>query len=367
VRNWAHLRQPYVAIAQSSAFVSHIAERRTDVPSRAASATAPPRAPTAEPAGGIEVYGLGTVPPSTADASEINQYVIAATHGAYDRWKAVLLDGSDSRARAIGLVLQRIEFLRNGSAVQAEESRDELIQLAAGGTDPAVYAIAAGLCKTGLSDADTAGACQRISLAQWARLDPDNAVPWIAVAQGARTRGDTHAEASAFARAAAAHKIDNSGESLLSFAITEMPPDATPLEKSALTIELIGYEAAWARPELSEILRYCSVAAVEQDETRKECKAVAELLVGPGTTLLNFVLGGGLGERVGWPAERVQQIAAEREALLRIESDNEQNLWSCETLSRVNEFIDKRLRQGEISALRELKDQRERPGQPVNN
>jgi hypothetical protein len=110
-----------------------------------------------------------------------------------------------------------------------------------------------------------------------------------------------------------------------------------------------------------------SVAAVDQDETSKECSAIAELLVGPGTTLLSFGLGGRLGERVGWPTERVHQIAAEREALLRILSDNEQNLWSCDTLSRVNEFIDKRLRQGEITALRELKDQRERPGQPVSN
>jgi hypothetical protein len=305
------------------------------------------------------------VPATTADANDINQYVIATTREAYDRWKVTLLDSSDLRARAIGLVLQRAEFLRNNSAVQADESRDELVQLAAGGQDAAVYAVAAGLCRTGLSDADAAGSCQRITLTGWARLDPDNAVPWIAIAQSARARGDANAEASAFARAAAARTIDNSGESLLSFALSEMPRDATPLEKSALTIEFIGYETAWGRPEISEIGRYCSPTAVHQNATRKECNAVAELLVGPGTTMLYFSFGGTLGQRVGWPAERVRQVVDEKEALLQLETRNEQNLWSCDTVSRVNAFIVERERVGEIAALRGLRDQREPSGQPV--
>jgi hypothetical protein len=80
-----------------------------------------------------------------------------------------------------------------------------------------------------------------------------------------------------------------------------MPQDATPLEKSALTIELIGYEAAWGRPEISEI------------------------------------------------------------ALQQLETSNERNLWSCDTVSRVNTFIVEREQLGEIGALRELRDRREPP------
>jgi len=367
VMGWLHRNQLPEVARRSSAPAPHVAERRIDVsPHDDSTTTAPPRASTAEPASGIEVCGFGKVPATTADANDINQFVIGKTRKAHERWKVTLLDSSDLRARAFGLVLQRVEFLRDDFVAQADESRDELVQLAAGGNDAAVYAITAGLCQTGFSDADAAGACQRISLTEWARLDPDNAVPWIAIAQAARTRGDTSAEASAFARAAAARRIDNSSVSLLSFAMAETPRDATPLEKSALTSELIGHEAAWGRPEISEIGRYCSVTAVHQDETRKECNAVAELLVGPGTTMLYFSFGGTLGERVGWPAERVRQIADEKEALRQLETSNERDLWSCDTVSRMNAFIVEMGRVGEIGALRELRDQREPSGQTVS-
>jgi hypothetical protein len=366
VMGWLHRRQSREVAAISPPSPPRAAERRIDVlRPDVFSTAASPRAATAELANGTEVCGFGNVPATTADANDINQYVFEKTRKTYDRWKTALLDSSDLRARTIGLTLQRIESRRDDSAAQADVSRDELVQLAAGGNDATVYGIAAGLCQTGFPDADAAGACQRISLTEWARLDPDNAVPWIAIAQAARATGDTRAEASAFARAAAARKFDNFSESLLSFAANEMPQDATPLEKLALTIELIGAEAAWGRPVV-EIMRYCSVDSVKQDEPRKECNAVAELLVGPGTTLLNVGLGAKLGERVGWPAERVGQITAEKDALLQLAISNERNPWSCDTVSRTNALMAERAQVGELEALRELRDRREHLRQPVS-
>jgi hypothetical protein len=367
VMGWLHRRQPREVAAISPPPPSGAVERRIDVlRPDVFTVVAPTHAATAEPASGIEVCGFGNVPATTADANDINQYVLEKTRKTYDRWKAALLDSSDLRVRTIGLALQWTESRREDSVAQTDESRAELVQLAAGGSDATVYGIAAGLCQTGFADTDAAAACQRLSLTEWARLDPDNMVPWIALAQAARTRGDTRAEASAFARAAAARKIDNFSESLLSFAINEMPQGATPLEKLALTIELIGAEAAWGRPVV-EIMRYCSVDAVKQDEPRKECNAVAELLVGPGTTLLDVGLGGRLGERVGWPAERVQKIAAEKDALLQLAISNERNPWSCDTVSRTNALIAERAQVGELEALRELRDQREHTRQPVGH
>ena len=370
VVGWLHWRQPRevsAPLSSSAPPATQVAEPRIRASRDAGStATASPHAATAKPASGAEVCGFGNVPATIADVNDTNQYVIAVTRKTHDRWKAALLDSSDLRARAIGLVLQRTESLRDDSAAQADVSRDELVQLAAGGNDATVYGIAAGLCQTGFPDADAAGACQRISLPEWARLDPDNAVPWIAIAQAARTRGDTRAEASAFARAAAARKIDNFSESLLSVAINEMPQDAIPLEKWVLTIQLVGAEAAWDRPVI-EIMRYCSVDAVKQDETRKECNAVAELLVGPGTTMLHYGLGGRLGERVGWPAERVHQIAAESDVLRQLVTSNDSNPWSCDTVSTINALYVERQRVGELAALRELRDRRESPSRPVSH
>ena len=320
---------------------------------------------TAEPPVAPGDCGLTKVPPTADDASENDQPTIAASSKTHDRWEAALLDSSDSRARAIGLVIRRMELIRAGSTVPAEESRDELVQLAAGAGDPAVYAIAVGLCRTPSSDANMAGACQRISLAEWTRLDPDNAVPWILTAQAARRRSDTQAEAIAFARAANTHKIDNSGDSLLSFGLTEVPQDITPTQRTALAIELVGIEAAWGGPELSEISRYCSADAVRRDEAHKECDAVAELLVNHGGTILNLGLGVRIGERVGWSSERLQGLSQEREALFRVLPDERQG-WSCETVYKMNEFIDKRAQLGELGALRDIRDRRAPSSQPMS-
>jgi hypothetical protein len=317
----------------------------------------PPRVPSASGAASPEGCGIVKATHTTDDDSESDDLVISATPQTHDRWRAALLDSADSRARAIGLVIRRVGQVRDGSVVQAEESRDEVVQLAAGAGDPAVYAIAIGLCRAPSSDANMTGACRRISLSEWTRLDPDNAVPWILTAQAARARNDTQAEAVAFARAADTHKIDNSSDSLLSFGLTELPPDITPAEKMSLAVELIGIEAAWEGPELSEISRYCAADALRWDETHKECNAVAELLVNHGSTLINFGLGTRIGERLGWSSERLQDLSQERAALLRLLTDEESG-WSCEKVYRVNEFIDKRAQLGELEALRDLRDRR---------
>jgi hypothetical protein len=324
--------------------------------------------PHVTPAGGpasVEECGITELPPPDADVSESYDQVIAAAPESHKRWEAALLDSSDSHARAVGLLIRRFELLRAGSPVQAEESRDELVQLAAGAGDPALYALAVGQCGKSSADADAAGACQRISLSEWARLDPDNAEPWIATAQAARARNDTQAEAVAFARAADTHKIENESASLLSFGLAELPQGITPAEKMSLSIELIGFEAGWAGPELSEIGRYCSVEAVRRDETHKECDAVAELLVNHGGTILNLGLGVRIGERVGWPSERVKEILREREALFRLIPD-ERHGWSCDTVYRTNEFIDKRTQLGELGALRDIRDARASSSQPMS-
>jgi hypothetical protein len=322
-----------------------------------------PHVPPKQRAAKVDECGITRIP-STAtrdgesDAdSEDDDLVISATPETRHRWEAALLDSSDSRARAIGLVIRRTESVRAGSIVQAEESRDELVQLAAGSSDPAVYAIAFGLCRMPFPGASTAGACQRISLSEWTRLDPDNAVPWILAAQAARTRNDTQAETDAFARAADTHRIDNYSDSLLSFGLTEVPRDITPAEKTSLAVELVGYEAAWGGPELSEISRFCAADALRRDETHKECNSVAELLVNHGSTLINFSFGTRIGERVGWPSERLQGLSQERDALIELGTDEEQG-WSCEKVHRVNEFIEKRAQLGELAAIRELRDRR---------
>lgn len=332
----------------------HIAgRRRFDLPPQKISATTPPVAPAVESATGMQVCGLGRVLPATADADNINEYVEGVTREAHERWEAALFDSSDGRARAVGFVVQSFEYRRSNLLVQAEESRDELARLAATGKEPTVYALALGLCRTYLSDPVTEGACARLSLSEWTHVDPDNAEPWIAVAQAARRSGDLSAEASAFERAAAAHSMDNSSESLFSVGLTEIPQDVTPLEKAAITTEFFGYMAAWAQPGFREISEYCSAEALQQDNTRNECNAVAELLVDHRSTILNSMVGARVGERVGWPAERVSRLRGEREAMIGFDPISHQEPWSCQSVSRLNAYMERRMQVGEREAIRE--------------
>jgi hypothetical protein len=325
----------------------------------------PPRVPSASGAASPDGCGIIKVPSPDADGSGSYERVIAASPETHDRWEAALLDSSDSHARAVGLMIRRAALLRTDSPAQAEEPRDELVQLAAGAGDPALYALAVGLCRKSSSDVDTVGACQRISPSEWARIDSDNAVPWILAAQAARNRNDTEAEATSFSRAANAHKLDDYSDSLLSFGFAELPQGIAPAEKTSLAIELIGYEAAWGVPELREISTYCSDTALRRDETHKECDAVAELLVDQGATILTLGVGIRLGGRVGWSPERLKDLSQERDALFGILRDEPRSV-SCETVNRMNAFFDSRTQLGELEALRDIRDRHALSSRPVS-
>lgn len=335
---------------------------------------------------GAEICGIGRLPPSV-DPADINNYVEAKTRAARDRWEAALLNSADLHARAVGLLLQSGgERVSRESAVKAAEARDELVQLAAGGNDPVVYSLALGVCRahrstmsavvaadtdvvtlsqgeegSGDTSSSTAaansditaslGACTRLSLSQWARLDPDNAAPWLAMAQVARDTGDATSEAADLDHAAQAQKMENSGKLMLSLARSEMPQDLSPLEKSAAAIDFIGHEAASAGP-FGELTRYCTVSAIQQAHVRTQCDALATLLVDHGLTLLEFSIGQRLGARVGWSQERLGELSRERMALAKLIPDEGSNPWSCETVSRENAFFEKRMELGEMQALR---------------
>ena len=195
---------------------------KPDQPTQPARVSTPPASSTdtAVKKPELQVCGMGDLPPSV-DASDVNRYIADATRETYERWKSVLLDSSDVRARAAGLSLQRVEDGFAGS-LAADTSLDQLVELAVTARDPVVYGVAVGACKTGLPD-DTAAACRRLSLSEWAKIDPDNAVPWLATAAAARGNGDSWAESVAFARAAQTHKVDNYTESLLSVALGARP------------------------------------------------------------------------------------------------------------------------------------------------
>ena len=236
----------------------------------------------------------------------------------------------------------------------AEQTRNEVVQLAAGVGDPAVYAMALSMCN-GSANADSA--CRQLSLQRWARLDPDNAVPWLLLAGEARVGHDSAAEADAFSHAATAHRIDSYSDSVFAFAEPELPQDVTPLERSYLATEVIGVETAIGLSQYSLANRHCSSDAMQDSNVRQQCASLAGLLVAKGTNLLDLGLGKTIGARAGWPSERVKALVQEHDALMwailqQFPSDNDK-LWACAAVSRVNAYVAQRAQLGELGAARD--------------
>jgi hypothetical protein len=298
------------------------------------------------------------VPVDKQDAVAAYQIVGNLARKSAGRWLSALLDSDDIRVRAAGLFLEG--KISDGATVEptSELARDELVQLAMGAGDPAVYAMAIWACGTYSSGAvgGAGGACQRLSAEQWARMDADNAAPWLLLATRARARRDVRAEADAFTHAAQARRTDAYSDSLFAIAEPAMPPDVTALEHWYFAIGVIGIESAMSLP-YNILSKHCSTDALEDSAVRSQCNALAELLVSRGTTLLDFAVGEHLGARVGWPAKRVAELDRHRKALSQAVSlstpAGNDDMWTCRGVELGNAFMHQRILLGEAGAAAE--------------
>jgi hypothetical protein len=96
--------------------------------------------------GEFEVCGVGKVKIDPDDAMAMGNYLEALAKKSHLRWFSALRNSDDLRARAAGLFLQGTIADRGADQVIMQEARDELVQLAVGANDPAVYALAIYKC-----------------------------------------------------------------------------------------------------------------------------------------------------------------------------------------------------------------------------
>jgi len=319
----------------------------------------PPVASRAPPdnAGGAEICGFGKVALDTTDPFAVSRYLGAATKKSAERWLSALLNSDGYRARAAGLLLEG--KITNGFSMQpiAEQTRDALVQLAVGAADPAVYAMAMNACGVPLGN-PASGACERISSRSWARMDPDNAMPWLMLAGEAQTKHNPAAEADAFRHAAEAPRSDPYTDSLYAFAQQELPVDVTPLERWYFATEVIGIEGGMRLNQYSVALRHCSLDAMQDPNVRQQCGALAELWVTQGSSLLDLGMGAAIGKRAGWPAQRVSRLNQERDALRQAivpaTPTGNDDMWSCNGVHLGNAYMEQRVGIGEVAAARAL-------------
>jgi hypothetical protein len=346
-----------LSIAAILGFVLWLWERpspRAPGPIAAAPATAAaplvPRWPASTPTAGsnslknsshsdeVEVCGVGKVKLDRDDLAAFGNYFDALSKNARLHWLATLHNSDDYRARASGLYLEGI-LDRDSPQKDAGAARDELVQLAEETKDPAIFALAYNKCLNSGADFASHDVCPQLILDDWTAADADNAVPWLQLAAKARREGDGTAEAAAMAHAAQAHQYQPYTWSVFPFAQAAMPTDATPTDRWILTTQVIGVEAATLTP-YQPLFQYCSRDAQSDAAVRRQCNALAELMVGKAATLLDLGVGKSLGARVGWPAERVdgltQEMKASMWAINELTGMDPKQQWSCDSVARGN-------------------------------
>jgi hypothetical protein len=150
---------------------------------------------------------------------------------------------------------------------------------------------------------------------QWARLDPSNAAPWLAMAAEAERRGDADTLGDAMFHVATAERDEQGWGRLPGLLIDHAPPGDNFLTGTLmLAIEGFGIDAASTTAHATA-MKYCSASNLADANRRESCESMAALLVDHSDTLLVRRMGAALGRRLGWSPERMRSIEEERNAL----------------------------------------------------
>ncbi len=302
---------------------------------------------------------------------------------------AAMQTSADPRARAAGLVLKpliaELETVRKDNPVAPCEARncipipppatpagrpsmampdaesagpfDAVARLAASSTDPRVYAIAFHACSGPNTHTQRGGACQLITAAQWARLDPGNAVPWAFVAAAAQAQGDVAALNEAMHQIAQARHSRHGWGELPGLVLAHAPADAPALKATyELIVSVIGVEATWVIPSYQTISPFCKAEALADTNRRETCGRIAELLAEHSDTLLDRSFGASIGKRVGWLSERTDAMQAEFATLSQKVADAgvDPDQPTCAALRRSVDYLRSVEADGELGAMRRL-------------
>ena len=235
-------------------------------------------------------------------------------------------------------------------AARSAEARDALVQMATTTRNPQVYALAFNVCGATPNEAS----CRLLSAEQWARLDPDNAAPWMFVLTQAAQRRDMAAQGEALHRLATSVRSDPYLFAMTGQVLAHSQGDEASMSAAAtLALEASGVELAWPIPGYQSLVPLCKGAALRDANRRQTCDAVAELFVARSSHLLERTIGVRLGSQLGWPDERVDRLRGEFAAYgASLAGDGSALNNTCAATRRGLELLERNARLGEAGALR---------------
>lgn len=241
------------------------------------------------------------------------------------------------------------------AAADVAQARDHLARMAVSSTDPRLYALALDICA--LAKPDSEGACQLLNPRQWAKLEPGNAAPWLMMLESASNAGNEAGIDEALHQIATAMHNDRHATDVARAVIAAMPDDDASLPDAVrVGLQSFGTSGAY-RPTAAmlPLVKACSGEALRDVNRAQTCDGVAELLVERSDNLLARAVGTNMGERLGWPTERIERLRGEITAWSQDSAADILNFGhaSCLSLRRSVDRIARRARLNETGSLRQ--------------
>jgi hypothetical protein len=324
-----------------------------------------------------ELCGYGPVP-IIDNIPQIPAEIQVAAYSALADLAASLARRSTERERALGLYFQRFapsygscadddktcqfgaeEAVRNTVA----QSRRDLIRLATTTSDADVYALAIFSCpgeigKPGKSESED---CALLTYAQWARIEPDNAVPWLYLASEAGRRRDPRALDAALYRASQAQYADPHQDQIPALIASDAMAALPPPIQSDLAITLSGIQATFSAPDLFLLLHYCGLDGQIDSNRMQTCGDLAATLIERDRSEIDGHFGTRIGEQLGWPAPRLAALRDEAEAMewqiwerqQRRQREDLRRTYSCDTLQWLRKNMLAQAQLGQSGRLRQ--------------
>jgi hypothetical protein len=254
---------------------------------------------------------------------------------ALSRLAAKLALSPVERTGAMGLFLQRLtaskDFLdarpdcqwdsscsqtaTDLGAIRESQYEKALIGIASRTRDPQVYALALLSCSQDWRNS-AAGACAFLSAEQWARIEPDNGVPWLQVALASERAHDNAARDNAIRRASSAQSFDTHLPNFLGLLRTPELRGETPETSSDLAADLFSMQMLLPTQPYGLLLRFCNYPAVADQSRIDTCNDLTRLLLEHDKTMLGFSTGVRLAQSANWPPEKVDSLRQRKKAYM---------------------------------------------------
>jgi hypothetical protein len=233
----------------------------------------------------------------------------------------------------------------------------QLAQLARRSADPQVLALAYYTCRSN-GDAAAIDACQQGLLQQWARVEPDNAVPWLGLMGEARAAKSDGALADALYHLAQAHYERSYAGMMVPWIARNRPPEQRDGDDARL-LELAASTAfATPLPGYGALTQACLGPNLQDANRRQLCAAATELLASQPDSLITLSISRRLGQGLGWPQERLARLDSEyqalRQAIVEADANEQMSGPGCAAQDRMYSYLRSVGQHGEVDGMRRL-------------